>query len=183
MTNKRKGQYYRGGFPATVTGGGRGNQQGRGRGGGSTGRGNNTSGNSANSNSTPTEILQRQQPNPPVETVEEESTAGPLPAGNQIQPPTPNPRSLGLRDPEGIMEIETNLMRGVETPLTDASNALTKDDLLGLLSSFESKVLDSTLEQQARSQQAFADRLCWIRTLKRPYCSLWAYCWSVCWLE
>ena len=94
MTNKRKGQYCRGGFPATVTGGGRGNQQGRGRGGGSTGRGNNTSGNSGNNNPTPTEILQRQQPNPTVETVEEESTAGPLPAGNQIQPPTPNPEAL-----------------------------------------------------------------------------------------
>ena len=40
MTNKRKGQYYRGGtFPATALVGGRGNQQGRGGGGGPTGRG------------------------------------------------------------------------------------------------------------------------------------------------
>ena len=146
MTRKKKHEYVRGGggpFPSPgYTGrgnsGGRGNQQGRGSG-GSTGRGNNTSGNSGNNNPTPTEILARPQPNPPlVETVEEESPAGPLPAGNQLQPHTPNPRSLGLRDPEGIMEIETNLMRGVETPLTGASNAVTKDDILGLLSSFES---------------------------------------------
>ena len=89
MTRKKKHEYVRGGggpFPSPGYTG-RGNQQGRGRGSGSTGS-NNTSGNNG---TTPTEILPRPQPNPPlVETVEEESTAGPLPDGNQLQPPTPN---------------------------------------------------------------------------------------------